>query len=221
MVHPLHGLSQAIHQDHLSPPCKFFLYSTIVPHSIDTLGEVWEVRLYATVGGELELWVSTIGMNELPAEGNVLAEAIKGGMLHVVLKGKQGLQKETKLELQFLRAEEQPITIRLEPEEDESGGTELLEAAFSLLNWKPTGGGSSDKAELRSLRNQIAKKDAEISELQTKVISLKSTVLRAATEENKKKALVSPKKPVGASTLQPNAKRRKAVADEFAGSDSD
>lgn len=86
----------------------------------------------------------------------MLAEAIKGGMLHVVLKGKQGLQKETKLEvstfsqclprhrvdtsrteaemrqLQFLRAEEQPITIRLEPEEDESGGTELLEAAFSV-----------------------------------------------------------------------------------------
>jgi hypothetical protein len=39
-------------------------------------------------------------------------------------------------QLQFLRAEEQPITIRLEPEEDESGGIELLEAAFSVC---PTG----------------------------------------------------------------------------------
>ncbi|KAK4686010.1 hypothetical protein P7C73_g4132, partial [Tremellales sp. Uapishka_1] len=83
------------------------------------------------------------------------------------------------------------------------------------------GWASRESAELRDLRTQVAQRDAEISSLHSKLSSLRAKAIREAPAESKKVPSPVKKAPVNASLLQPNQKRRKAVEDEFAGSDDD
>lgn len=62
MVRALNNLFQAIHHEHLDPPTRFFLHSTV---TTDDDGEFWQVRLYATVQGKLEVWISKIETEEV------------------------------------------------------------------------------------------------------------------------------------------------------------
>ncbi|RSH90156.1 hypothetical protein EHS25_001490 [Saitozyma podzolica] len=182
----LHNLSQAIHTDG-RPPLRFLLVSNVSESQ-------WVVSLYSSAPDLL-----------VEDEGAV-AEAIKGGFLHVDLKGESDLNDVDKLSLELDRADV------------ETGSGDLLEAAFQMLS-RPSGPGT-DSFELRSLRAQVSQKDDEIASLQAKLASMKATMVRA-TASDKKKPVISPKKPANASALQPNQKRRKVVEDEFAGSDDD
>lgn len=58
----LHDLYQAIHQDQLEPPVKFFLVSTVA--KIDD-EERWELRLYGMLFGELQIYLSKFDADQV------------------------------------------------------------------------------------------------------------------------------------------------------------
>ncbi|GFZ49049.1 hypothetical protein JCM24511_06799 [Saitozyma sp. JCM 24511] len=177
--HALHNLSQAIHTDG-RPPLRFLLVSSVSESK-------WVVSLYCSAPNLL-VWRDQQPLKKVDDEGAV-AEAIKGGFLHVDLKGESDLNDVDKLS--------DVIQLELDRADVETGSGDLLEAAF-----------------------QVSQKDDEIASLQAKLASMKATMVRA-TASDKKKPVISPKKPANASALQPNQKRRKVVEDEFAGSDDD
>lgn len=65
MSKPLHGISQAIHQDHSDPPVKFFLNSTVVRDRDDQQGRFWSLRLFAMIEGTMKAWYSAMNMKEV------------------------------------------------------------------------------------------------------------------------------------------------------------
>jgi len=216
---PLVNLVQAIHL----PSHRFLLITS------PSEGESTKVQLHlftptpsSSDGPPIVIWEGEIDLEEQDAEEGVLAEAIKGGLLHVdvPMTGRKDLGTVDRVDLKILPPDRDPLTYTLKSSPLDKNVRHLLTAAFELLARPPPSGG--DKTELRALRAQISQKDDEISSLTTKLASAKATVVRATASDNKK--VVSPQKkkaPANASALQPNAKRRKVVEDEFAGSDDE
>ncbi|WRT65131.1 uncharacterized protein IL334_002073 [Kwoniella shivajii] len=212
----LHNLSQTIHATLLSPPTQFLLVSTVV-------NEQWCISLFNTSKSDnARVWISCQSLGEVEDEDDVV-EAIKEGLLHVDCGSRRKVDLESIADITLhILVKPQPLLITLTKGKTEDHIGQLIGVAYQLLaRPEPRQNGTSDLKELKVL---LFQKDAEIANLNSKLSSLKATVVRATASDNKKKVQQSPQKakPLpGASQLQPNQKRRKIVEDEFAGSSDD
>ncbi|WVF70204.1 hypothetical protein IAT40_004992 [Kwoniella sp. CBS 6097] len=236
---PLSNLSQTIHATLLSPPRQFLLTTS-------TANDYLRLSLFTkplSSGGS----GSNNGDRDEPAHGRVetvmvwtavydlidelikgreseMAEAINEGLLHVDCGPRRAvdLAKTEEVHLHILIKPE-PIILDLKQAEIGDEAATLLTATYTLLSAPKPSKNPKDKdntSEVRDLQAQLFQKDAEIATLNSRLASMKATVVRATASDNKK-VQQSPQKvkpPANASKLQPNQKRRKAVEDEFAGS---
>ena len=60
MPHPLDGLSQAIHDDHVHPPLQYFLISNMT-------ASTWDLHLFADLSekGDLRLWKASTEQDDV------------------------------------------------------------------------------------------------------------------------------------------------------------
>ncbi|WVW78846.1 hypothetical protein I302_100809 [Kwoniella bestiolae CBS 10118] len=219
--HKLHNISQTIHATLLSPPAQFLLVCTIS-------GRQWCLSLFSTTKDVTRVWVTEKPLNEVKNDEESIFEAITQGLLHANCGSRRqvDISRLKTIDLHILTPPD-PLLYTLTAGDIEEHIPKLLGATYQLLS-RPAlvakRNGNPD-ADIRELKLQLSQKDAEISSLNSRLSSLKATVVRAtASDVNKKKVQQSPQKarPLpGASQLQPNQKRRKVVEDEFAGSSSD
>ncbi|OCF37727.1 hypothetical protein I316_00854 [Kwoniella heveanensis BCC8398] len=237
---PLANLSQTIHATLLSPPRQFLLVTTVteerdyiatlslfsvIPNPLSPKPDIdVECHDHAYERADLvRVWTEDIEL----FEGNMcrrkedIADAIREGLLHVDCGPRRAvdLSKMKKLQLHFL-VKPEPMVFDLVEAELTDHAAALLRATYTLSSAPKASSSKDNGSELRDLRAQLSQKDDEIAVLNSRLASMKATVVRATASDNKK-VHQSPQKakpPANASKLQPNQKRRKAVEDEFAGS---
>ncbi|WWC67568.1 uncharacterized protein I206_101477 [Kwoniella pini CBS 10737] len=218
---PLDGICQIIHATLLSPPIQFLLVSNVIK-------DEWKISLFTQLYDNSITWSNheSIKLNPIGAKEEDIAQAIKEGLLHVDCgtKTQVSISNINQIHVHFLIKPE-PKIISLKSVEIVNNVMGLLNATYQLLNRPQPKVNGNSEADIRELKLQLSQKDSEIATLNSKLSSLKATVVRAtASDVNRKKVQQSPQKvrPLpGASQLQPNQKRRKVVEDEFAGSSSD
>ncbi|WWC87268.1 uncharacterized protein L201_002156 [Kwoniella dendrophila CBS 6074] len=215
----LNNLSQTIHATLLSPPTQFLLISNVDKYE-------WIISIFNTSKSITSVWVYRQRIAELESDETSMKEAIKEGLLHVDCGTKRQVDLTSLEEIKLhILTKPDPLVLKLEKGDINDHVGRLLGATYELLSKpQPIQNGNSD-ANIKELKIQLSQKDAEIATLNSRLSSLKATVVRAtASDVNKKKVQQSPQKqrPLpGASQLQPNQKRRKVVEDEFAGSSDD
>nr|XP_031861811.1 uncharacterized protein CI109_002640 [Kwoniella shandongensis]KAA5528883.1 hypothetical protein CI109_002640 [Kwoniella shandongensis] len=219
---PLHNISQQIHATLLSPPTRFLLVSTL---SDSGEGDEWTLCLFCKTDQGLRVWSEIVDLSEIDVAEGEIRDTIQGGMLHVDCGPRRQVDLTTVKEVSVhILVHPEPIVLSFKQAELEEHASKLLDASFQLLSRPDPTPRGGDSSELKELRAQLSQKDTEIHSLNSKLASMKATVVRATASDNKSKFPPSPQKaapPKGASKLQPNQKRRKAVEDEFAGSSDD
>ncbi|WVQ68874.1 uncharacterized protein L199_007083 [Kwoniella botswanensis] len=225
-THPLHDLSQTIHATLLSPPAQFLLVSSVN-------NDQWCICLFNTTKSVSKVWSIERPLKQIADHGEKenIEEAIRQGLLHVDCGTKRQVDLTTlnTIDLHIL-IQPNPLILNLKEGDIDDHISKLMNATYKLLSRpegksKQNGNTADSDVEVRELKLQLSQRDAEIANLNSRLSSLKATIVRAtASDVNKKKVQQSPQKqkPLpGASQLQPNQKRRKVVEDEFAGSSSD
>ncbi|WWC59082.1 uncharacterized protein I303_101629 [Kwoniella dejecticola CBS 10117] len=221
---PLDGICQTIHATLLSPPAQFLLVS-------DVKHDQWSISLFSDLPEGTAVWASSdpIKLSEFDVTHAEIAQAIEEGLIHVDCGSRRhvNLSELKEIDVHILTKPD-PMIINVKQADMKDNVSALLKATFQLLarpQPKVKVNGNSSTDDVRELKLQLSQKDSEIANLNSRLSSLKATVVRAtASDVNKKKVQQSPQKakPLpGASQLQPNQKRRKVVEDEFAGSSSD
>ncbi|CAD6588555.1 MAG: hypothetical protein TREMPRED_005095 [Tremellales sp. Tagirdzhanova-0007] len=205
------SLYQVIHDHRTQPPRQYLFTANRVLRD-------WGLQLFTPHGDDdLRVWTGVWMFREADFDKEVVEAAINAGLLHVE-KGHSRVD-DVMMMVVVSPPDEEPLCFHLRSDPKvNSHGSKLLDAAFKLQARLVV---DVDRSEMRLIRAQLSEKDAEIASLRAKLASIKATVARSTGGDNKK--LVSPQKkaPANASALQPNAKRRKVVEDEFAGSSDD
>ncbi|KAK8846662.1 hypothetical protein IAR55_005749 [Kwoniella newhampshirensis] len=219
---PLHIVSQQIHATLLSPPSRFLLVSTL---SDSGQGDGWTLSLFSRTGQGVRIWSETLDLSEVDVPEGEIGDAIQNGMLHVDCGCRRQVDLDTLKEVSIhILVRPKPIVVLLVLSKLEEHASELLDSSFQLLSRPDALSKESNLSEIKELRAKLSQRENEIHSLNSKLASMKATVVRATSSDNKSKFPPSPQKaapPKGASQLQPNQKRRKAVEDEFAGSSDD